>query len=575
MALMIPSYISKDVKSNAERKIFEELKENEGTENWIVLHSLSLAKHEKLLLGEIDFLILAPGLGVFAIEVKGGRVSSKNGIWEFTNRYGQTNTKTRSPFAQAAEGMYAVKKYIEDNGNSQFQNLMYGFGVVFSDIDFDESSIEYERWQYADKHDIDLKGIDKFIINLAKNNKQKWIDKYNNWSEDKVPDKRKLKKIADLLRGNFDRPILIRDEIDEIDKTLFKLTREQFSIIDAAEDNARILVNGAAGTGKTVLAIKEAVRSSSNGEKTGVFCFNTTLGNYFKSHPDLKDNENIIYSGSIHSYLLSQIKNSSLESLIDFENPKFFSETMPDLAMKIMQNTPVFDRIIIDEAQDMLNEYYISFFDSALKGGFSRGKWAIFGDFDNQVLYDSITSRDDVYNLIGEYASFVNLRLKVNCRNTKNIGLGISLLTSVKIEKYLSSTIDGPKIVYICGSRGNIIEKITEQLDELIENKVNPTSITILSPLKKESSVISDKKLNKYNIVEYPDLDNKNITFSTIHSFKGMDNQIIFLVDIDDYTRKSLIYVGFSRARVRLTVFESQNATMGRINILKDGVKKL
>ncbi|HHV00457.1 MAG TPA: hypothetical protein GXX76_11475 [Bacteroidales bacterium] len=37
--------------------------------------------------GEIDFLVLAPKLGVFALEVKGGRVRREDGVWYFTNRY--------------------------------------------------------------------------------------------------------------------------------------------------------------------------------------------------------------------------------------------------------------------------------------------------------------------------------------------------------------------------------------------------------------------------------------------------------------------------------------------------------
>jgi hypothetical protein len=39
--------------------------------------------------GEIDFLVLAPKLGVFALEVKGGRVRREDGVWYFTNRYGE------------------------------------------------------------------------------------------------------------------------------------------------------------------------------------------------------------------------------------------------------------------------------------------------------------------------------------------------------------------------------------------------------------------------------------------------------------------------------------------------------
>ena len=96
MAIMIPSVISPEVKSNAERKIFEWFQNAPGTDKWIVLHSLGIATHNKVIYGETDFLVLAPKLGIFAIEVKGGRVRRENGIWYFTNRYGKTNSKVGS-----------------------------------------------------------------------------------------------------------------------------------------------------------------------------------------------------------------------------------------------------------------------------------------------------------------------------------------------------------------------------------------------------------------------------------------------------------------------------------------------
>ena len=71
MAVMIPEYISPDTKSAAERKIYRWFKEAPGTEDWIVLHSLGIAKHETVIEGEVDFLALVPGRGIFALEVKG------------------------------------------------------------------------------------------------------------------------------------------------------------------------------------------------------------------------------------------------------------------------------------------------------------------------------------------------------------------------------------------------------------------------------------------------------------------------------------------------------------------------
>ena len=74
MSIMIPSVISPEVKSSAERKIFEWFRNAPGTGQWIVLHSLGITTHNKVIYGETDFLVIAPNLGIFALEVEGGVV---------------------------------------------------------------------------------------------------------------------------------------------------------------------------------------------------------------------------------------------------------------------------------------------------------------------------------------------------------------------------------------------------------------------------------------------------------------------------------------------------------------------
>ena len=98
MAIMIPSVISPDVKSNAEKHIFKWFQKAPGTEDWIILHSLGVSNHKKVIHGEVDFFALIPEMGIFALEVKGGRVRRQNGIWSFTDKYGHTDTKERGPF---------------------------------------------------------------------------------------------------------------------------------------------------------------------------------------------------------------------------------------------------------------------------------------------------------------------------------------------------------------------------------------------------------------------------------------------------------------------------------------------
>ena len=50
------------------------------------------------------------------------------------------------------------------------------------------------------------------------------------------------------------------------------------------------------------------------------------------------------------------------------------------------------------------------------------------------------------------------------------------------------------------------------------------------------------------------------MTFSTIQGFKGLENKVIILVDIENFHDKKLMYVGLSRARTCLYVLETRMA---------------
>ena len=205
MAIMIPSVISPEVKSSAERKIFEWFQNAPGTDKWIVLHSLGITTHNKVIYGETDFLVLAPKLGLFALEVKGGPVKRENGIWYFTNRYGNTNSKVRGPFEQAKDGIFSIVEAIKkrtDIDHRHINNMLFGYGVMFPDIEFTSAGVEEEQWQVFDSRD--GSNVRQFIKRLSDGAKAKWEEHYGPVSDSKLPDSADVRYIASLLRGDFD-----------------------------------------------------------------------------------------------------------------------------------------------------------------------------------------------------------------------------------------------------------------------------------------------------------------------------------------------------------------------------------
>lgn len=369
MARMIPSIISPDTKSTAERRVFRWFQEAPGTENWIVLHSLGLAEHIKLPYGEIDFLVIAPSLGMFALEVKGGRVKRENGIWYFTDKKGNTNSKERGPFDQARDGIHSLMKAVgekADVSHYHVANTFYWSGVMFPDIDYDTVGVDEEPWQVFDcKDDGDVKS---YIIRLAQGARQHVTELYEHFNEKKLPSTQDVKYLANLLRGDFDKAVAISAKIKYAEQELVELTQRQYRCVDQIEENRRAIVYGPAGTGKTLLAIRQVEKLIAEEKTVALICYNASIGSWFQSYFESKPEEQRPkFVGTFHKLLYDIVTKAGNRINIpsdDYEKNLFYTETLPLMAADTLLSNPMeFDEIVVDEAQDLIEEKYIDIFD--------------------------------------------------------------------------------------------------------------------------------------------------------------------------------------------------------------------
>lgn len=110
MARLIPTVIGEETASPGERELFEKFQSEAGSEGWAVLHSLDVPRHRRQLMGEIDFVIAVPGLGVLCLEVKSHRSVRRDpdGMWHL----GQDTRTRQGPFRQASEAMHSLREYV-------------------------------------------------------------------------------------------------------------------------------------------------------------------------------------------------------------------------------------------------------------------------------------------------------------------------------------------------------------------------------------------------------------------------------------------------------------------------------
>jgi superfamily I DNA/RNA helicase len=552
---MIPKYMAPEVKSGAERKIFSWFQEAPDTDDWIVLHSLGIANHCTRIYGEVDFLVLVPRCGIFALEVKGGRVARNEGIWQFTNRYGQINTKPRGPFEQAQEGIQSISKAITKKygEKSKLANVFFSWGVMFPDIEYKVEGIDAQQWMVFDQNDGE--DVRRYILRLSSNFRKQWEETHGKHYEERIPDRNDIKEIANFLRGDFDKIVTLASSITSIEKELIQLTGEQTKCLDQIEDNPRFLIEGGAGTGKTLLAIEAAKKAAAGGEQTAFFCFNKLLAAWLKNYFENVDrNLRPAYVGTFHDFIFEIAEKSGNKvSQPEKAESDFWRTELPLAGLDAAEKLNIkYDRIIIDEAQDLINDNYLEVFDCVLRGGIERGMWSMFGDFSSQAIFSSI-SEQEMKTMLDDRTSFVRFRLKTNCRNTKPIANAIMNITGFDKNSLLIKT-EGPPVTYVTWKdQEDHKEKLEKLLERLKKEKIPNDRITILAPVRLERSTAKTLSIPG------------GIAFSTIQAFKGLENSVIILIDITSYGNDPLMYVALSRARSSLFVFETEKARDERI----------
>ena len=77
--------------------------------------------------------------------------------------------------------------------------------------------------------------------------------------------------------------LVFKADLDTLRPQLLDLTIEQYEALSEMSEHDRVAVDGAAGTGKTVLAMEFAKRLSESGKTVGLLCSNDVLSSRFEA----------------------------------------------------------------------------------------------------------------------------------------------------------------------------------------------------------------------------------------------------------------------------------------------------
>ena len=568
MIEMIPDLLSPEIKSQAEKKLFNEFRNCSTDTHYIVLHSLGLSEHVNNIFGEIDFVVICPQ-GVLCIEVKGGEVSCDKGIWSFINRYGKRNDKPEGPFQQVQGNMQSLRGHLLKRLGKwdPLVSCQYASCVIMPDCEFEYEGIEIITEILFDKksyHGL-TETVDRSFSYWRNKLRYQHGFEGNGLSEDE------MKRLANLLRGDFHFVPSMKDTIDVTVKALCALTDEQYDVLESLDDNERSLVSGVAGAGKTLLAMEQARRVHWSGKEVLFVCFNRSISSYVQYQFEKDDLK--IKACTLHS-LLGEAPGDQFPA-------DYFERVLPEQFLK-KTDVKEYDYLIIDEGQDLFREAYLPCLNKLVKGGLKDGNWLIFFD-QNQNLYNSNDQFDSCLGQLKRCGA-ASFKLTVNCRNTRQIADANTLTSG--ITNIGRPKVNGLSVKYDSyNSKKEEHQKLEDLLHKLKDDGVCGGDLIVLSrySLSNPSNCLHDNPIEQSigtlkSSGQMWRAKKTEVRFSTISAFKGLESKAVILVDVDsfsDETARLLNYVAISRASSLLYILYDAAKEQERQNMLVSGYFKI
>jgi len=535
--MIYPEFFPDDRKNElAEKKVFDQLKKVSNIYDIFYSRKFITDGIGKKPEYEVDFIIAIPEKAIICLEVKGGVINYSGAKDEWSQN---SRVMGKRPDSQASSASHAlIKGFTEVIGD-----MAIGWGLCFPDGDLGSKALptSIDSNQIIDQ--LSLLHIDKaleYLFDFVKKQNASRLG-VRHWMYNKFK--------TELLRDiGFVQVLSTRVKYNE--QRFVELTSTQVDVFNRLKANKSIITTGPAGSGKTIIAKTLAQDFINNQKKVLFLCFNRTLAN--KIRYEFDRNETLIEVATFHSFARKIIDiydakwwkdNSSSGDFWELDVPVKLEECLSFYEDK-------FDAIIIDEGQDFKEFWFELIFSLGTK---DAGKY-IFMD-EMQDIFGHFTK-------IPNEETFIKYNLPENCRNTKTIVSYLSEVISKKIKTFANSP-DGEAIVV--KSFHNQTEQQKYLLDEIKsltrEQGISVNQILILLNSSKTDSCIGDTvKAGKLAIKA---LDNKGrfqrdaINYTTINTFKGLEADIVFIVDADKIPVKQKhekLYTEASRAKHKLYV---------------------
>jgi hypothetical protein len=472
----------------------------------------------------------------------------------------------------------------------QLAGVPFHSAVCFPFIAFTDESEEWRTWQVIDKLRLQQRPLAECIVSVLKQMGEHLEQTRPAWFDPRAgePTTEQCDAIVSDLRPDFEFYESPKARARRIDEEIRHYTEEQFAALDHMRAMSRVVFDGQAGTGKTLLALEAARRSHAAGRSVLLLCFNRPLMEWLSDQTlELFDplQAPTIVALTLHEYMRS-VAGDSVQGSPDDGSP-YWRQSLPDAAVlrlledaetlqRYEQDHPhdhrhapsfhIFDELIIDEAQDILYDVYLDVLEVSLRGGLTHGTWRMFGDFSQQRLYDDSVSLEQFCG--GRGAGCGRYTLDENCRNSPRVAAWVTRACGLDdgYRRVLRADDGVEPIVCFYRDEDDQRQQLVRVLAELYEAGFTGPQTAVLSSHSDDKCIARLVADQRWRDRLEPLRNDKDLRvnlrdgkthYSSIHRFKGLEARAVVLTDIEqlDTPRdRALLYVGATRATQRLVV---------------------
>lgn len=509
---VLPSWVVQDPRRSAECRVYDKLS-LVLDDSWSVYYSQpwwGISPTGGEIDGEADFVVASPEHGVLFLEVKGGlvRFEPKTFIWTSTDRLKVTH-RIKDPVLQAVKSKHELLKKFQANSSWPSHRVRLRHGVILPDSEpaVGDLVAGYERELFCCATELRDRFGQWIYRRLASHAESRH-------DSESGPGCAGLSAIDQTIAAPARLTVPLHRELEaDIAQQDILLTGAQMQAVVFIDSYPRVVVEGGAGTGKTVIACELAKRYILAGRKTLLCCLSDALA----------------------ASLIQRL--GSLPGL----EVRTLAELRTDPGCG---KSTAYDAVIVDEGQDV----DWTDWDMVERSIASDGLLRVFFD-SNQAIY---RARADL-----------ETRLQA-----KGVPLALNLRNTQRIAAVTESLYRGP-LIQCAGPEGRpsvLLESTLEQSRERVVSTVTelihgnsallPADIAVLVPDNRSATGLRSQLLMAgIKVSDAVTRDPGSVVLDTIARFKGLEAvTVVVMVDRTSANSGELAYVAVSRARALLIV---------------------